>query len=200
MRDGGKGVKSAYRGLRSKLKENQQNGELERGDAKHRSAPSSPTTGKRRTLASTIGAPVASYRKDAAMAFKSSQLQRLVNKILFSNLILWGCYKCLKLIGNSSEFYLYRKTKQNVDTARMTMKKTVLLLRSTKLFKLNTKTPKVCSQSGLQRLSTDIFSRPCQVLILEIPQAYSVAYWLIFADGFNLRTELKTNQKLTFGW
>lgn len=69
-------MKSAYRGLRSKLKENQQNGDLDRGDAKHRSAPSSPTTGKRRTISSTFGAPVASYRKDAALAFKSSQMQR----------------------------------------------------------------------------------------------------------------------------
>lgn len=75
VKDGGKGVKSAYKGLRSKLKENQ-NTTLE--DNKHRSAPSSPTSGKRRTLASAFGAPVASYRKDAALTFKNSQMQRLV--------------------------------------------------------------------------------------------------------------------------
>lgn len=79
MKDGGKGVKSAYKGLRSKLKDNQgphplENG-LERGD-KHRSAPNSPT-GKRRTIAG-FSAPVATYRKDAALALKSSAMQRLL--------------------------------------------------------------------------------------------------------------------------
>ncbi|XP_050501075.1 DENN domain-containing protein 1B isoform X2 [Diabrotica virgifera virgifera] len=77
VKDGGKGVKSAYKGLRSKLKDNPsplqlENG-LERGD-KHRSAPNSPT-GKRSTIAG-FSAPVATYRKDAALALKNSAMQR----------------------------------------------------------------------------------------------------------------------------
>lgn len=76
VKDGGKGMKSAYKGIRSKLKENQgthQNGIETRSD-KHHSAPNSPTN-KRKTI-STFGAPVATYRKDAALAFKTSAMQR----------------------------------------------------------------------------------------------------------------------------
>ncbi|CAG9864679.1 unnamed protein product [Phyllotreta striolata] len=77
VKDGGKGVKSAYKGLRSKLKDNQAPNQLENGldgGEKHRSAPNSPT-GKRRTIAG-LSAPVATYRKDAALALKNSAMQR----------------------------------------------------------------------------------------------------------------------------
>ncbi|KAG5900476.1 hypothetical protein JTB14_010888 [Gonioctena quinquepunctata] len=73
VKDGGKGVKSAYKGLRSKLKDNQGPHHLENGldrSDKHRSAPNSPT-GKRRSITA-----VATYRKDAALALKSSAMQR----------------------------------------------------------------------------------------------------------------------------
>ncbi|XP_074038123.1 DENN domain-containing protein 1B isoform X1 [Leptinotarsa decemlineata] len=73
VKDGGKGMKSAYKGLRSKLKDNQSPHQLENGldrGEKHHSAPNSPT-GKRRTITA-----VTTYRKDAAMALKSSSMQR----------------------------------------------------------------------------------------------------------------------------
>lgn len=75
MKDGGKGMKSAYKGLRSRLRENQgpqqlQNG-LESPNDKPRSAPNSPT-GKRRSLGA-LGLAAASYRKDA---FKNATSER----------------------------------------------------------------------------------------------------------------------------
>lgn len=73
VKDGGKGMKSAYKGIRSKLKDGHGAGEhYESG--KPRSAPSSPTT-KRKTL-SDFTAPVASYKKDASLAIKNANLQR----------------------------------------------------------------------------------------------------------------------------
>lgn len=77
MKDGGKGMKSAYRGLRSKLKENQLPQPLENGvegSDKPRSAPNSPT-GKRRTIAG-FAVPLATYRKDASLPFKTSGIER----------------------------------------------------------------------------------------------------------------------------
>ncbi|KAJ8937763.1 hypothetical protein NQ318_006626 [Aromia moschata] len=78
VKDGGKGVKSAYKGWRSRLRDNQgphqlQNG-LDGGD-KPRSAPNSPTD-KRRTTIAGFSAPIASYRKEAALSFKNSSVQR----------------------------------------------------------------------------------------------------------------------------
>lgn len=64
MKDGGKGVKSAYKGLRSKLRDSQQPQHLENGiDStrdKPRSAPNSPS-GKRHT---GFTSPTITYRKD----------------------------------------------------------------------------------------------------------------------------------------
>ncbi|XP_060519559.1 DENN domain-containing protein 1A-like isoform X2 [Cylas formicarius] len=80
VKDGGKGMKSAYKGLRSKLKEVPPTGSSPHplqngmGDPKPRSAPNSPT-GKRRPLTG-FSVPVASYRKDASLAFKNANLQR----------------------------------------------------------------------------------------------------------------------------
>ncbi|XP_030765881.1 DENN domain-containing protein 1A isoform X2 [Sitophilus oryzae] len=77
VKDGGKGMKSAYKGLRSKLKDGQGGPgpqPLQNGDVKPRSAPNSPT-GKRKTLAG-LTAPVATYRKEASLAFKNANLQR----------------------------------------------------------------------------------------------------------------------------
>lgn len=84
VKDGGKGVKSAYKGWRSRMKDHSgphqlQNG-LENGE-KPRSAPNSPT-GKRRTIGG-LSAPMASYRKDNALNFKSSSIQRLAINRLF---------------------------------------------------------------------------------------------------------------------
>lgn len=70
VKDGGKGVKSAYKGLRSKLKD----GGSDYASAKPRSAPNSPTT-KRKTM-SDFMVPVASYKKDASLAIKNANLQR----------------------------------------------------------------------------------------------------------------------------
>ncbi|KAJ8922376.1 hypothetical protein NQ315_004319 [Exocentrus adspersus] len=77
VKDGGKGMKSAYKGWRSRMKDNSgphqlQNG-LDNGE-KPRSAPSSPT-GKRRSVPG-FSAPIASYRKDAALGFKNTSIQR----------------------------------------------------------------------------------------------------------------------------
>lgn len=76
VKDGGKGVKSAYKGLRSKLKENPNSQQLQNGldspSDKPRSAPNSPT-GKRRSLGFTV--PTATYRKDS-LNFKSSNSER----------------------------------------------------------------------------------------------------------------------------
>uniref|UniRef100_A0AAR5P9Q0 UDENN domain-containing protein n=1 Tax=Dendroctonus ponderosae TaxID=77166 RepID=A0AAR5P9Q0_DENPD len=79
VKDGGKGMKSAYKGIRSKLKEGHSAGEPHHPHSmyesgKPRSAPSSPTT-KRKTL-SDFTAPVASYKKDASLAIKNANLQR----------------------------------------------------------------------------------------------------------------------------
>ncbi|XP_015840051.1 DENN domain-containing protein 1A isoform X5 [Tribolium castaneum] len=78
VKDGGKGVKSAYRGLRSRLKENQGPQQLQNGldspSDKPRSAPNSPT-GKRRTFAG-ISVPTTNHRKDTALSFKSSGFER----------------------------------------------------------------------------------------------------------------------------
>lgn len=67
MKDGGKGVKSAYKGLRSKLRDSQQPQHLENGiDStrdKPRSAPNSPT-GKRH---SGFTSPTTTYRKDPSI-------------------------------------------------------------------------------------------------------------------------------------
>lgn len=68
MKDGGKGVKSAYRGLRSKLRENQSPQQLQNGlnspKDKPRSAPSSPTE-KRRSLGFAV--PVTTYTRKTAV-------------------------------------------------------------------------------------------------------------------------------------
>ncbi|RZC38987.1 DENN domain-containing protein 1A [Asbolus verrucosus] len=78
VKDGGKGVKSAYRGLRSRLKENQGPQQLQNGldspNDKPRSAPNSPT-GKRRTFAG-ITVPATNHRKDTTLSFKSSGFER----------------------------------------------------------------------------------------------------------------------------
>ncbi|CAH1962863.1 unnamed protein product [Acanthoscelides obtectus] len=70
----GKGMKSAYKGLRSKLKDNPppQNGTAA---SSHRSAPNSPT-GKRRSVGASFAAPVVTYRKDAALALRNTAMQR----------------------------------------------------------------------------------------------------------------------------
>ncbi|CAG9763376.1 unnamed protein product [Ceutorhynchus assimilis] len=73
VKDGGKGMKSAYKGLRSKLKEGQMNQDQPH-NTKPRSAPNSPT-GKRKIL-SGFTVPVATYKKDASLAIKSANLQR----------------------------------------------------------------------------------------------------------------------------
>lgn len=88
MRDGGKGVKSAYRGLRSRLRESQipqqlQNG-LESPSDKPRSAPNSPT-GKRRSLGA-----LATYRKDP-MTFKNAVSERSVLSSVMSRME-WKLY------------------------------------------------------------------------------------------------------------
>ncbi|CAH1998632.1 unnamed protein product [Acanthoscelides obtectus] len=74
VKDGGKGMKSAYKGLRSKLKDNPppQNGTAA---SSHRSAPNSPT-GKRRSVGASFAAPVVTYRKDAALALRNTAMQR----------------------------------------------------------------------------------------------------------------------------
>uniref|UniRef100_A0A1Y1LER2 UDENN domain-containing protein n=3 Tax=Photinus pyralis TaxID=7054 RepID=A0A1Y1LER2_PHOPY len=76
VKDGGKGVKSAYKGLRSKLRENQSPQQLQNGldspNDKPRSAPNSPT-GKRRSLGFSV--PTTTYRKDS-LNFKSSTSER----------------------------------------------------------------------------------------------------------------------------
>jgi hypothetical protein len=78
VKDGGKGMKSAYRGLRSRLKENQGPQQLQNGldspNDKPRSAPNSPT-GKRRTFVG-ISVPTANHRKETTLAFKSSGFER----------------------------------------------------------------------------------------------------------------------------
>ncbi|XP_063910871.1 DENN domain-containing protein 1B isoform X2 [Zophobas morio] len=79
VKDGGKGMKSAYRGLRSRLKENQGPQQLQNGldspNDKPRSAPNSPT-GKRRTFGGII-VPTANHRKDGTtLSFKSSGFER----------------------------------------------------------------------------------------------------------------------------
>lgn len=82
MKDGGKGVKSAYRGLRSRLKENQGPQQLQNGldspNDKPRSAPNSPT-GKRRTFVG-ISVPSTNHRKDTTLSFKSSGFERSVHQ------------------------------------------------------------------------------------------------------------------------
>lgn len=76
VKDGGKGVKSAYKGLRSKLKDNQTPRQFENGMSssidKPRSAPNSPQ-GKRRPLGFTV--PTTTYRKDT---FKNSGTERYI--------------------------------------------------------------------------------------------------------------------------
>jgi hypothetical protein len=82
VKDGGKGMKSAYRGLRSRLKENQGPQQLQNGldspNDKPRSAPNSPT-GKRRTFVG-ISVPTANHRKETTLAFKSSGFERSVHR------------------------------------------------------------------------------------------------------------------------
>ncbi|KAL3276227.1 hypothetical protein HHI36_020943 [Cryptolaemus montrouzieri] len=83
VKGGGKGMKNAYKGLRFLLKEGEtaphplQNGlsgdEAPRSN-KPRSAPSSPTTGKRRLAGFSV--PSATYRKDTSLPFKSSPFER----------------------------------------------------------------------------------------------------------------------------
>ncbi|XP_050312405.1 DENN domain-containing protein 1A-like isoform X2 [Anthonomus grandis grandis] len=73
VKDGGKGMKSAYKGLRSKLKEGQGGGEYP-NEPKPKSAPNSPT-GKRKILPG-FSVPVATYKKDASLALKNAGLQR----------------------------------------------------------------------------------------------------------------------------
>ncbi|XP_017777504.1 PREDICTED: DENN domain-containing protein 1A-like isoform X2 [Nicrophorus vespilloides] len=75
VKDGGKGMRSAYKELKMKLKDNQSPQQLRNGLEgldKPRSAPNSPT-GKRRSMG--FGNPVASYRKEPQitkkMAFES---------------------------------------------------------------------------------------------------------------------------------
>ncbi|KAJ3661093.1 hypothetical protein Zmor_005509 [Zophobas morio] len=85
VKDGGKGMKSAYRGLRSRLKENQGPQQLQNGldspNDKPRSAPNSPT-GKRRTFGGII-VPTANHRKDGTtLSFKSSGFERCVRYLL----------------------------------------------------------------------------------------------------------------------
>lgn len=79
VKDGSKGVKSAYRGLRSKLKDTQTSQHFENGLEvsldKPRSAPNSPT-GKRR--AAGFSMPTTTYRKDSAMSFKTAGVDRLL--------------------------------------------------------------------------------------------------------------------------
>ncbi|XP_025836146.1 DENN domain-containing protein 1A-like [Agrilus planipennis] len=76
VKDGGKGVKTAYKGLRAILRDNPSptqfhNGLESLGD-KPRSAPNSPT-GKRRTIGFSV--PTTSYRKDS-LAFRNSTSDR----------------------------------------------------------------------------------------------------------------------------
>lgn len=83
VKDGGKGVKSAYKGLRSRLRESQvpqqlQNG-LESPNDKPRSAPNSPT-GKRRSLGA-----LATYRKDP-LTFKNAVSERSVHSYVMSRM------------------------------------------------------------------------------------------------------------------
>lgn len=82
VKDGGKGVKSAYKGLRSKLRENQSPQQLENGldspSDKPRSAPNSPT-GKRRSLGFSV--PTTTYRKDS-LNFKATNSERQVPIII----------------------------------------------------------------------------------------------------------------------
>lgn len=80
MKGGGKGVKNAYKGLRFLLKEGEgaphplQNGASDAGPNKPRSAPSSPTTSKRRVAGLSV--PTATYRKDTSLPFRSSPFER----------------------------------------------------------------------------------------------------------------------------
>lgn len=69
VKEGGKGMKSAYKGLKSKFRESQGPEYMDRGmrvyvegSDKPRSAPNSPT-GKRRPFTS-FGMPKSSYRKE----------------------------------------------------------------------------------------------------------------------------------------
>lgn len=79
MKEGGKGVKSAYKGLRSKFKESLATEDINRGikfyeesKDKPRSAPSSPTL-KRRPIA--FGVTKATYRKEGRN-FMSANMER----------------------------------------------------------------------------------------------------------------------------
>ncbi|CAG9824217.1 unnamed protein product [Phaedon cochleariae] len=74
VKDGGKGVRSAYKGLRSKLKDSPGGQQVGNG-VEHRSAPNSPT-GKRRTAPAGFGPPAATYRKEGKRAVKSGGGQR----------------------------------------------------------------------------------------------------------------------------
>ncbi|XP_066256358.1 DENN domain-containing protein 1B-like isoform X1 [Euwallacea similis] len=76
VKDSGKGMKSAYKGLRSKLKDGQGGSDSSSmyGSAKPRSAPSSPTT--KRKIMSDFMIPVTNYKKDASLAIKNANLQR----------------------------------------------------------------------------------------------------------------------------
>ncbi|XP_017772808.1 PREDICTED: DENN domain-containing protein 1A-like isoform X3 [Nicrophorus vespilloides] len=70
VKDGGKGMRSAYKELKMKLKDNQSPQQLRNGLEgldKPRSAPNSPT-GKRRSMG--FGNPVASYRKEPQITKK----------------------------------------------------------------------------------------------------------------------------------
>ncbi|XP_045464252.1 DENN domain-containing protein 1B isoform X2 [Harmonia axyridis] len=82
VKGGGKGVKNAYKGLRFLLKEGEgaphqlQNGSHDSGPKsnKPRSAPSSPTTSKRRIAGLSV--PTATYRKDTSLPFRNSPFER----------------------------------------------------------------------------------------------------------------------------
>ncbi|KAL1518245.1 hypothetical protein ABEB36_001894 [Hypothenemus hampei] len=74
VKDGGKGMKSAYKGLRSKLKEGHSSSSGVYSGTKPRSAPSSPTT--KRKIISDLMMPVNTYKKDASLAIKNANLQR----------------------------------------------------------------------------------------------------------------------------
>ncbi|KAK9877893.1 hypothetical protein WA026_020119 [Henosepilachna vigintioctopunctata] len=81
VKGGGKGVKNAYKGLRFRLKEGEpvpHNLSSSTGDemtsTKPRSAPSSPTSSKRRLAALSV--PTTTYRKETSIPFKSSPFER----------------------------------------------------------------------------------------------------------------------------
>lgn len=76
VKDGGKGMKSAYKGLRSKLRDSQQPQHLENGidtRDKPRSAPNSPTVKRH----SGFTSPTITYRKDSSAKTNSEFISHL---------------------------------------------------------------------------------------------------------------------------